>query len=95
MITKGTENYKRASELANELMRLANVSRRDTSYFDLAFEKLGRALNEVSGTGTFAADIAKTVDSTMNVYGGQVAKLSTKQAWCLACCMVELGIGVK
>ena len=95
MITKGTEDYKKASKLANELSDYANVNRRNNSYFDIAFENLGRVITVVENTNTFAANIAKTVDNTMKPGSWQVAYLSSKQAWILACCVVENNLDIE
>lgn len=92
MLTKGSQEYKKAQELANEIMDLASTNRRNNSYFDIAFNKLGLIIGKLQKTETFAAKIADTVDKTMNPYGFQVANVSSKQAWILASTAIELNI---
>jgi hypothetical protein len=95
MLTKGTEDYKKASKMANKLQDLANVERwNNNSYWNIAFCNFGHAIDNIKKTNTFAAKIAETVDKSMNPYGFKIANLSSKQAWILACCMVENNISI-
>lgn len=94
MLTKGSQEYKKAQELANEIMDLASTNRRNNSYFNIAFNKLGLVIGLLQKTNTFAAKIADTVDKTMNPFGFQVANVSSKQAWILASTVVELNINL-
>lgn len=95
MITKGSEDYKKASELANKIQEYAKCERwSNASYFDIAFEKLGEILNKVSKLDCFAANVAKTIDENMNPYGKIVAYCSSKQAWILACALIENKISI-
>lgn len=90
MITKGTNEYKAAQQMANNLADYANTNRQGgASIWDLSYEKVARFLLAVKDLGTFASEIAKTVESSMNCYGYQVARMSSKQAWILACAAVE------
>ena len=92
MIAKGTEDYKRAAEIANEIARIAETSRENSSMFSLNFERVGRLLVGVQAAGGFAAKVAETIDNTMNPYGYNVARCSSKQAWIIACSVVENNI---
>lgn len=88
MITKGTEDYKKAQKLANQIQNYASTSRTN-SFFNIAFEGLGRFIENIKDLGIFASQIAETVDKSMDVYGYSVANVSSKQAWILACAAVE------
>lgn len=96
MLTKGSEDYKKAQKIANDFTDWSKTQRwNDSSYFPIAFENLGWALTVIEKTETFAAKIAETVDKTMESHGYQVAYLSSKQAWILACCVVENGLDIE
>lgn len=92
-IVKGTEAYKSAQEIANKIQAYAEKERwNNNSFFIIALEDLASFLRKIMALDCFAAQIAKTVDSTINPYGYQVARCSSKQAWILACAAVENGI---
>lgn len=84
--------YTAKQNIANALTKLAACNRNENSMFDIAFEKIGRFICAVKDQGGFAAQIAETVERSMNPFGYMVAKISSKQAWCLACAAVENGI---
>ena len=92
MLAKGTQEYKRAGEVARILSSYATTTRNYAQGFELFFNKLGIILDKVMEAGGFAAEIAKTVEKSMNPYGANVARLSDKQAWVLACSVVENNI---
>lgn len=90
---KGSEQYKQAQKLANEIKDMAGTDRwNNNSYFDIAFNALGQFISKVQATDGFAAKIAETVDKTMNPYGKKVAFISDKQSWILAVAAVENNI---
>ena len=90
MITKGTADYKRAQDLANELQTVAAYQRwNNNSMFKLFFDPFYRLINEVKDLGVFASQVAETIDSKCNPYGYKIANLSSKQAWILACAAIE------
>lgn len=90
---KGTENYKKAQEIANKLQNYAGTQRwNQHSFFDIAYDKVGKFIAKLMDVEGFASKIAKTIDGTMNPYGAVVARISSKQAWILACAAVENGI---
>lgn len=92
-IVKGTEAYIAAQKLADQIQGWAEKTRRyDNSYFNLGIEVLGRFLSKMEDLDCFAAQIAKTVNASINVYGYQVARCSSKQAWILACAAIENNI---
>lgn len=67
MLQKGSEQYKQAQKLANEIKDMAGTDRwNNNSYFDIAFNALGQFISKVQATDGFAAKIAETVDKTMN-----------------------------
>ena len=92
-IEKGTEAYKNAQTIANKIQDYAGKQRwNNNSFFSIALDTLSQFLGQIMTLDCFAAQIAKTVDSTINPYGYQVARCSSKQAWILACAAVENGI---
>lgn len=91
MITKNSEEYKKAQELANQIERAAKQSH-VSSYFEMYFEQLSRFLYKIMSIDCFAAQVAKTIDSRMDSHSYYVASVSSKQAWILACAAVENNI---
>ena len=92
MITKGTAEYKKAQEIANELDRLSNASRNNGMYFEMCYEKLATALENVMKLQGFASQVATSVNSNMNPNRSKMVTISSKQAWIIACAMVENNI---
>ena len=95
MITKGTEEYKKAQELATKLFDYSKTKHASYSYtsYKIFCEMIGEFCNKIMRLGGFAAQVAKTVDDSIladNKY--QVANISSKQAWILACTAIENGI---
>lgn len=91
MITKGTNEYKMAQQLAGQIERAAKQSH-VSSYFEIYFEALSRFLDTIMALDCFAAQVAKTIESKMDGYSHYVASVSSKQAWILACAAVENNI---
>ena len=86
-------DYKMKQEVARKIEDYAKTDRwNNNSFFEIAFNEFGRMLNSVSKLNLFAAKVAETVEKTMNPYGKQVAFISSKQAWILACAVVDNGI---
>lgn len=77
MITKGTEEYKKAQQIAWSLERAAKQSH-VSSYFDMYFEALSRFLDKIMALDCFAAQVAKTIESKMDGYSYYVASVSSK-----------------
>ena len=93
MLQKGSSEYKQAQSIANEIKSLADTDRwNNNSYFDIAFESLGKFISQIQKIDGFATKIAETVDKTMNPYGKKVAFISEKQSWILAVAAVENNI---
>ena len=95
MVTKGSSDYKKAQELANEIQSVSSVKRTEGQWHELSFNKMGNFLQSIINLNVFASNIATTVDKSMNPYGYQVANISSKQAWILACAAVENNITIK
>lgn len=56
MLQKGSEQYKQAQKLANEIKDMAGTDRwNNNSYFDIAFNALGQFISKVQATDGFAA----------------------------------------
>lgn len=92
-VVKGTPEYQKAQQIANSIQGWAEKTRRyDNSYFNLGIEVLAAFLNKIMALDCFAAQIAKTVEASINVYGDKVANVSSKQAWILACAAVQNNI---
>lgn len=89
MLTKGSVEYKKAQEIANEIQSVASVKRTEGQWFEHSFNKMGVFVDSIIKLNVFASNIATTVDKAMNPYGYQVANISSKQAWILACAAVE------
>ena len=93
MITKGTPQYTAAQKVANELQAYAATNRwNQNSRFDAAYEAVGRLVHEVKKVDGFAAQVCESIDKTMSPFGKQVAFISSKQAWIIACAAVENNI---
>ena len=93
MLQKGTPEYSEAQKLANEIVRIASKGRyNDNTLFNLYFDPFSRFLNQIEKTDTFGAQVAKTINEKMNPYGYQVANISSKQAWIIACTAIENNI---
>lgn len=92
MIVKGTADYKKAQEIANEIKDAANQSRTNRLAYEIYFDELGRFLMKISELNVFAAKVAQTIDKNMNPYSYTVARISDKQSWILATAAVENGI---
>lgn len=99
MITKGTQEYKMAGEMARQIEVCAN----DTGYarYDRYAAQMKREfgamtlrtfLEKVVALNVFASKIAESVLATMKPEYKKVALCSSKQAWCLACAAIENNI---
>lgn len=85
-------DYQLRQKFANSLFSEAKHTRYDQSGFDLFSELIGRFLDEVVKLDTFASRVAETILATMKPGRFQVAYISSKQAWILACAAVENGL---
>ena len=92
MLVKGSADYKKAQKLAEEIEGAAQCTKRNREYFDVEFAAVEKFLNEIKSLNVFASNIAETVLNTMSFQNFQVAKISNKQNWTLACAAVENNI---
>lgn len=97
MITKGTADYKRAQELANDIKRVAGYNEwRDNSLYNLWCDSFDSFIRKISETNTFGANIARTVLASIGANyckrDRSMANVSDKQAWILATTAIELDI---
>lgn len=92
MLQKGSKDYKKAQKLANKIFDWANTYKGSSAYdyaeMDIE-EVLDAAIEKCQG---FGVEVAKTVKKTMSVFTNIVARCSSKQAWIIACTLVEQGI---
>lgn len=72
------------------ILTLAATTRINNERYERNADILGHFIAEIKKTNTFAAKIAETVDRTFGGY--TVAKISEKQAYCLAQAARECGI---
>ena len=89
---KGTNEYKKAQALANQFIDDSKVGRINSMKFEMEYDQVGRFLMKIEELNTFASQVAKTVLKTQGPYRRQVAFLSSKQAWIIACAAIENGI---
>jgi hypothetical protein len=90
MIQKGTEQYRQASKIANEITKVANYERwNNKTLYDMFYNDFYNLMGEIIKLNVFASKIAKTIDDNAEAYSSKIAKVSSKQAWILACAVVE------
>lgn len=92
MLVKGSADYKKAQKLAEVIEGAAQRTKRDREYYDVEFASVEKFLNEIKRLNVFASNIAETALNTMSFQNFQVAKISNKQSWILACAAVENNI---
>jgi len=85
MITKGTENYKKAQRMAN----LFEDACLDKWHYDNFGMFLEEAVRDIMALDCFAAKVATTINEAIEKYGRP--RISSKQAWILACAAAEQG----
>ena len=86
-----TTDYSKKQIVANEIVRLASVSRVSSINYDYATDKLAAFLEKVMKLDVFAAQVATTVYNNCG-HGYNVANVSSKQAWIIACAAIEAGM---
>jgi hypothetical protein len=93
MIAKGTKEYQEAGKTAKELQTIANYERRNNnSLYNLYYNDFYYLMTKLQKLNIFASKIAKTIDEACQVNSFKIANLSSKQAWILACAMIENNI---
>ena len=78
------------TKMKTTILTLAATTRINRERYERNADILGHFIAEIKKTNTFAAKIAETVDMTFGGY--TVAKISEKQAYCLARAARECGI---
>ena len=86
MIQKGTADYKKAQKFAG-ILESCGLSKNFYDNNDWFFDQVIRDVKELS---SFASEIAKTIYAGMVKY--KYPRVSSKQAWILACACVENGL---
>jgi hypothetical protein len=61
-------------------------------FFEMCYEKLATALENVMKLQGFASQVATSVNNNMNPNRSKMVAISSKQAWIIACAMVENNI---
>lgn len=87
-LVKGTENYKKAQNLAGMIEQSAHETQINIRYSGTYAEWAVSDVLKMSGI--FAVEIAKTIKASYEKYHKYY--ISSKQAWILACALVENGI---
>jgi len=88
MIAKGTQEYREAAALAKRIEMNSHCPRTESN-FEPLFERFARFVYNVTKIGGFAGEVAKTVDSSLNPHSYTWCRISSKQAWILACAAIE------
>ena len=86
-----TTDYSKKQIVANEIVRLASVSRIDSNKYNYTTDRLAAFLEKVMKLDGFAAQVATTVYNNCG-HGYNVANVSSKQAWIIACAAIEAGM---
>lgn len=91
--TNKTQDYKTKQFVARKIEEVAAIQRwNDNSSFNLYFNDFANLLNSVTKLGSFASKVSETVEKNMNPYGYKIAQVSKKQAWIIACAIVDNNI---
>lgn len=88
---KELNDYQKKQLVANMIIRYASKSRCDHNAYEYYTDLLSSLLDKVMKLDNFAAKVAETVDKSM-CRGYNVANVSSKQAWVIACAVVENNI---
>lgn len=101
MLTKGTAEYKRASELAKRIYHYANATNtyryereRGEQLIDFSRKAIYELCVAIEDLNVFSSAIATTVKASTSTCRNHAAFVSEKQAWCLACAAIENKINV-
>jgi hypothetical protein len=82
-------DYQLKCKVARAIEGASSHTKYDYAGFQFGYERLVSVLREVVKIECFAAKVAETVLSKMNPFSFRVAFVSKKQAWVLACAIVE------
>lgn len=90
---KGSKEYKKAQELANELVRIASYDKwYDNTLYNTYYDIFYNFLNKIENLDVFASKVAKSVYEKNFKQTKRIAYISSKQAWVLACAAIDNGI---
>lgn len=92
MIAKGTEKYREASKVAKVLVHRGWFLPSEYANFREIQDAYYKTLEEVASLNIFASNIAKTIIGHRSDI--LVAKISEKQAWIIACAIIENNIDI-
>lgn len=92
MITKGTENYSKAQQIANDLTRLADFNKNYNTSYGMYEEKISLFFMQIRNKGGFAAQVIDTVEKSLGRHTDRLMWISSKQSWIIACSAVENNI---
>lgn len=85
MLQKGTKDYRKAQLMAN-LFEDACLDRKHYELFGMFLEE---AVHDIVKLNCFGAQVAQTIITAIEKYG--MPRVSSKQAWILACTAAEQG----
>ena len=89
-------NTAEIQNVANALVKMSYTNKwNQNSIYQLYLEKLARLLFTIRDNGGLAGEIATSVINTLDNAKGQLAYISSKQAFVLATAAVELGLTKK
>lgn len=90
MLVKGTNEYNLASKLAKDILKSSRYSRwHENTMFNIAVENLFQLTDDLKQIGGFVGQVAESVEKKITPFGNTPAQISDKQAWILACGVVE------
>ncbi len=89
-------NTAEIQNVANALVKIAYTNKwNQNSIYQVYLEKLARLLFPIRDNGGVAGEVAATVIKSLDNAKGQLAYISSKQAYILATAAVELGLTKK
>lgn len=87
-------NINEVKKIASTIEDMAKQSKYNLQMYEVKTDALSRFLRKIMALDVFAAKVAETVEKNCGC-GFYVAKVSSKQAWCIACAAVENNIELK
>ena len=83
----------KVSAIATSLVKMANTNKwNQNTIYQIYLEKLARLLFSIKDNGGLAGEIATTVISSLDRAKGNLAFISSKQAFVLATAAVQMGL---
>lgn len=84
-------NINEVKKIASTIEDMAKQTKYNLQMYEVKTDVLSRFLRKIMALDVFAAKVAETVEKNCGC-GFYVAKVSGKQAWCIACAAVENNI---